>query len=46
MLFCPIDFEESRLRIFSLTSIAVTAEKTIVSEVLYVKYSVGDLGLS
>ena len=42
MLVGPIDFEESRFKIISLTSTAVTGEK---SAFLFVKNSVGDLGM-
>ena len=45
MLFGLIDFEESRFKIISLPSISVFGERTIDSEFLFVKYSVGDLGL-
>ena len=46
MLFGPMDFEESRLKLISVTSTAVTGERAIESEFLFVQYSVGDLGLS
>ena len=45
MLVGPIDFEESRFKIISLTSTAVTGEKKIKSAFLFVKNSVGDLGM-
>ena len=45
MLFGQIDFEKSRFKVISLTSTAVTGERTIKSEFLFVKYAVGDLGL-
>ena len=45
MLFGPIDFDESNFRIISLTSKGVTGDRIIESEFLFVKYSVGDLGL-
>ena len=45
MLCGPIDFDESKLKIVSLTSKGVTGDRTIESRFLFARYSFDDLVL-